>query len=68
MWLSTSPVAFPGGFSSVFQLNACAYASLPSEAYNQVPLEPDFSHAILGAGKSGCGWWGWCAGQPLAFL
>lgn len=44
------------GFFSVFQLNVCAYASVPSEAYDQVPLEPDFSHGVLGAGKSGHGW------------
>lgn len=53
MWLSTLPVAFPGGFFSVFQLNACAYASVPSETYDQVTQELDFSHAVLGAEKSG---------------
>lgn len=53
MWLSTLPVAFPGGFFSVFQLNACAYASVPSETYDQLTQELDFSHAVLGAEKSG---------------
>lgn len=40
-------------FFSVFQLNACAYASVPSETYDQVTQELDFSHAVLGAEKSG---------------
>lgn len=46
----------------------CAPASVPSETYDQVFLELDFFNAVMGAGKSGHGWWGCCAGQPLSFL